>query len=975
MGIIARTAAITGSLLSSVRVHSALLLFIAAFAGLGVAKAQEASPDVPESSTDVSEPSSEASETSAGRLDATAAEEAETGTDTVQEADTSSGVELDPMVVEGREPTTEPEPDPTPAPRRTTSYARTPAPAPRQPVAPVQTAVPAPLDVPAPEGVEASLAGGEPTAYSPVQGYVATRSATGTKTDTPLLETPQSISVIGVEQMEDQGVQTLDEAVRYTPGVFADGFGVDSRNDNIIIRGTEGAIFIDGLAKNISGGIYQNTIPVEPYALERIEVLRGPSAMLYGATSVGGIVNGISKRPTLEPFAEAGIDYGSFDFKQLRGDVSGPISEEAGLYFRLTGLGRLAETQVDYVANDRWMLQPSIAFRPDADTEVLLLGNFQQDDTGSTAQFFPLEGTLYPNAQGRKIPRDTFAGIPSDYYDTEQESGTLLIDKKFDSGLKFHSGSRYTHTKNDYDSTYPAGLTSNRLSIINAPFEDFLGVPLVVPDYAPYLNASETELARLRYVSEVDTRVFTNDTFVTGEFATGKLQHEVTGGADYMSFLESSSDINLIDNLLTSSGINPGAITATQALVYDQAFAQIYPLALAQGPAVFDQIVGFPGAHLVVPGAASIIAAEAAAYSTDLASQFASGVDRDFVLASAGYDGTQKKYNVFKGSHKRSKYQIDINNLQAVSPKDVKPTRNPNQAQYQTGIYVQDQMRLGNWIGIAGIRQDWVNIGFEGSPDDHEQALSGRAALMYEFDAGIAPYVSWSQSFTPQPGVIVSDTLYVRTNGRAATPREGNQIEVGLKVQPRGSQFAVNLAAYQIEEENLTASPDTLFETLIGAARKIQGFEFEAIGNITPEIKVIASYTYTDSEFTDYPDPLAYKIGTADPTMPEHLASLWGIYTFGQGFLEGVSVGGGVRYIGEVTDVGEDLFTGLKYSVTTPDVTLFDASIGYETDHWRLAVTGQNLADKEYLVSCGAFTLTCGIGQARTIIGSATYRY
>lgn len=948
-----RLAAIAGGTLSYVR-DAMMLLLVMAFSSASIVHAQESSPEVQEADTATEAPP--------------AADSTVPPIEVQQEADAlpEPKPEEEPATAESQPAT------PRPRPITTTAVPKT-----RQATAQVQTAVQTPLQQPEPEGVERGTEGGEPTAYSPVEGYVATRSATGTKTDTPLIETPQSISVIGVDQMQDQGVQTLDEAVRYTPGVFANGFGVDTRNDNVIIRGTEGSVFIDGLSTGIQGGIYQNTIPIEPYALERIEVLRGPSAMLYGATSPGGLVNGISKRPTLEPFAEAGIDYGSFDFRQLRGDISGPLFENSDFYYRITGLGRLADTQVDYVDNDRWMLQPSIAYRPNEDTEVLLLANFQQDDSGSTAQFFPLEGTLYPTAQGRKIPRDTFAGIPTDHYDTDQESGTLLIDKKLNSGLKFHTGMRYTHTSNDYDSTYPAGLTSNRLSIINGPFEEFLGVPLVIPDYAPYLNPEQTELARLRYVSQVDTRVFTNDTYLTGEFDTGKIQHEVTGGADYMSFRESSADINLIDNLLTASGVNPATISAAEALAYNEAYSFILPQVRA---GTIDFVLSqFP------PGTPSFITdpfvqqalQEVPGITEGLANDFVTslGVDRDYVLNFAGYSGTQRKYNVFKGNHKRSSYQIDIANLQAVSPKDVKLTPNPDQAQYQTGIYIQDQLRLGNWIGIAGIRQDWVDIGFKGSPDTHEQATSGRAALMYEFDAGIAPYVSWSQSFTPQPGVIVSDTLYVRTNGRAATPREGNQIEVGVKIQPHGNRFALNLAAYELTEENLVASPDTLFETLIGAARRVRGFELEAIGNLTPEFKMIASYSYTDAVFTDYPDPLAYKIGTQDSAMPEHLASLWGIYTFSRGWLDGFWVGGGVRYIGEVTDVGEDLFTGQRFSVTTPSATLFDASIGYETDHWRWAVTGQNLEDKFYLVSCGAFTLTCGIGQARTIIGSATYKF
>jgi outer membrane receptor protein involved in Fe transport len=942
-------AAIARGLTVTVR-DAVLLLFMMAFTSAGLVQAQESesSPEAQEEQTAQEAAGTEAKPGPADTLPPV---------EVLQETDTEAEPKPE------AEPAAEPQPAVRPRPITTTAVPKT-----RQATAQVQTAVPSPLQQPEPEGVERGTEGGEPTAYSPVEGYVATRSATGTKTDTPLIETPQSISVIGVEQMQDQGVQTLDEAVRYTPGVFANGFGVDTRNDNVIIRGTEGSVFIDGLSTGIQGGIYQNTIPIEPYALERIEVLRGPSAMLYGATSAGGIVNGISKRPTLEPFAEAGVDYGSFDFRQLRGDLSGPLFENSDFYYRITGLGRLADTQVDYVDNDRWMLQPSIAYRPNEDIEVLLLGNFQRDDSGSTAQFFPLEGTLYPNAQGRKIPRDTFAGIPTDHYDTEQQSGTLLVDKKLNSGLKFHTGMRYTHTNNNYDSTYPAALTSNRLNIINAPFEGFLGVPLVIPDYAPYLNAEQTELARLRYVSEVDTRVFSSDTYLTGEFDTGKIQHEVTGGGDYMSFRESSADINLIDNLLTASGVDPAAISATEALYLDGAFSQIYPLVYSEVAAAYGPFLPFFLAEA---------AQQASSITSTLASDFVAGlgIDRNFVLNQAGYPGTQRKYNVFKGNHKRSSYQIDIANLAAVDPKKVKATPNPDQAQFQTGLYIQDQLRLGNWIGIAGIRQDWVDIGFKGSPDTHEQATSGRAALMYEFDAGIAPYVSWSQSFTPQPGVIVSDTLFVRTNGRAATPREGNQIEVGLKIQPRGSRFAVNLAAYELNEENLVASPDTLFETLIGAARRVRGFEFEAIGNLTDELVAIASYTYTDAVFTDYPDPLAYKIGTQDSAMPEHLASLWGIYTFSRGWLDGFSVGAGVRYIGEVTDVGEDLFTGRQFSVTTPSATLFDASIGYETDHWRWAVTAQNLEDELYLVSCGAFTLTCGIGQARTVIGSATYKF
>ncbi|WP_083226558.1 TonB-dependent siderophore receptor [Methyloligella halotolerans] len=855
----------------------------------------------------------------------------------VQEQEASQGIELNPIVVEGDEPS--PAAPPVRSARGT---------------APIQTAVPAPLPEPEPEGVERSTFGGEPTAYSPVEGYVATRSATGTKTDTPIMETPQSISVIGVEQMQDQGVQTLQEAVRYTPGVFADGFGLDTRNDYAIIRGIPAAYFIDGLQTQVVSGSNSNTIQIEPYALERIEVLRGPSSMLYGATSAGGIINGVSKRPTLEPFAEAGIDYGSFDFKQVRGDVSGPISEGSDWYYRITALGRRADTQVDYVDNDRFMIQPALSYRPDADTDVTFIANFRKDDGGSVQQFMPQAGTLYPNINGRIVPRDTFTGEPGDYYNTEQQSGTLLIDKTFNNKLKFHSGTRYTHTENEYDSTLPAPLTPARFSILNSPFANLLGTDLVIPDYAPFLDASQEEVARVRFVSNTETEVFNQDAYLTGEINTGRINHEITGGVDFMSFKEESSRADSLDNLLTSTSVNPGVVPAAEAA----AFAQAYPIALAQIPS------------FVPPATAQALATQ---FANDYVAGL--GINRQSVLQLAGYPGFQKNFNLYNPSYGPSDYQVDLGTFSPVDPNNLTLRENPTERQYQTGVYLQDQIRLGNWIGILGIRQDWVNIGFEGSPDTHEQATSGRAALMYEFDAGWAPYITWSQSFTPQPGQIVSDELFVRTNARAATPREGEQIEVGLKIQPDGSRFGLYMSAYQLTEENLVVSPDTLFETLIGAEVEAKGFEIEAIGNITDELKVIGAYSYTDAKYTDYPDPLGIKIGTQREGAPPHLASLWGIYTFSRGWLEGVSIGGGVRYIGEIEDVAVDITTGQRLEVTTPSVTLFDASLAYETDNWRWAVTAQNLEDTYYVLSCTAFRGDCAIGQARTVIGSATYKF
>ncbi len=200
----------------------------------------------------------------------------------------------------------------------------------------------------------------------PVKDYSAKNTATGTKTDTPLKEIPQSISVVGAEQIRDQGAHNIQEALRYVPGVVADAYGVDGRADGHFIRGTSSTDYLDGLKRTYS--YYTYTYRVDPYFLERIEVLKGPASVLYGQAPVGGIINQVSKRPQTEQGGEITVEYGTFDFKQVKFDMTGPVSSDGRWSYRLTGTARDAGTQVDNVDDDRTAIQPSITFRPDSDT-------------------------------------------------------------------------------------------------------------------------------------------------------------------------------------------------------------------------------------------------------------------------------------------------------------------------------------------------------------------------------------------------------------------------------------------------------------------------------------------------------------------------------------------------------------------------------------------------------------------------------
>ena len=144
-----------------------------------------------------------------------------------------------------------------------------------------------------------------------VDGYLANLSATATKTDTPILVTPQSISVVTQDQITAQGVQSVNDALRYTPGVSLQSFGANTFFDSLKLRGFDAPRYLDGLRLPNDSTTF--AVPrIETYGLERLEVLKGPSSGLYGQSNPGGLINMVSKRPTETPHYDVLGTFGSF---------------------------------------------------------------------------------------------------------------------------------------------------------------------------------------------------------------------------------------------------------------------------------------------------------------------------------------------------------------------------------------------------------------------------------------------------------------------------------------------------------------------------------------------------------------------------------------------------------------------------------------------------------------------------------------
>jgi iron complex outermembrane receptor protein len=351
------------------------------------------------------------------------------------------------------------------------------------------------------------------TGTGPVVGYVAKQSVTATKTDTPILETPQSISVIPKDQIADQQTHTITEALRYTPGISLDTASATTFYDSVYIRGFLAPQYLDGLRLPIDPGTSFAVPRIEPYGLERLEVLKGPSSGLYGAAAPGGLLNMVSKRPTATPHAEIEGQYGSFDRFQGGFDVGGALDKDGQFLARIVGLGRDANTQIDFLQDNKVFIAPSFTWRPNADTSFTILTQYQDVKNKGFQQYVPGQGSLLFNPFGR-ISRNTYIGEPGDSegYHAKQAMAGYAFEHRFNEVFQFRQNFRYTDASNNLAGVRDEGIN---------------------PDI-------RTTNRSINYVVS-DSRNIAVDNQLQADFNTGPLRHTVLAGLDYLD-IKSSSD-------------------------------------------------------------------------------------------------------------------------------------------------------------------------------------------------------------------------------------------------------------------------------------------------------------------------------------------------------------------------------------------------------------------------------------------------
>ncbi|EJD6490424.1 TPA: TonB-dependent siderophore receptor [Citrobacter koseri] len=675
----------------------------------------------------------------------------------------------------------------------------------------------------------------EPTA--PVKGMVATKTLSATKTSAELVKTPQSVSVVTRDQMDALDATSVSQALRYTAGAFTEYRGSSNRNDEVFVRGFSYVPkFLDGLSFGATASSQTGT--VDPWLLERVELVRGPASVLFGQVNPGGLISMTSKRPTSEPIHKVQFSTGNRDLAEGAFDFGGPLSDDGRVLYRLNGIARTQHNQVEDYKDSRVAIAPAITWYPNDQTRFTLLTSYQKDPDAGYRNFLPAYGTV-TSANGKYIPLDFNVSDPD--YDQSWREQTMVgyeFEHQFNDMMTFRQNARYASIKQKYR-------------------------------YLVYFNSKpeSTLLSRRAQHEERTTNEFGIDNQLEAQFATAQMNHTLLGGLDY----KSSNDKQL---LMRGSGSQ-----------YDM-------------------------------------------------------------------DWTHPVYGV------------------NVDESTFSPASHEQQNLDQMGLYLQDQMSWNNWELLLSGRYDWTEVRTTDyinseKTQQNDNKFTWRTGLLYAFDFGLSPYISYSTSYEPN----------LQTNRAPDSapfkPTTGKQTEVGVKYQPVDNTL-MSLALYDLKQSNVSTYNSTLgwFENA-GEVRS-KGVEAEIHSSLWDSVNLIGSYTYTDAETVN--TTVAGTEGKTPARIPAHMASAFASYTFPGGPLKSLTTGVGVRYIG--TSYGD-----AKNTFKVPAVDLYDAMVSYELGELNSSLKGaavqfnvNNIADTKYVASCASDT-ACFYGVGRTVTATVSYSW
>ncbi|HHJ1296261.1 TonB-dependent siderophore receptor [Pseudomonas sp. P1B16] len=263
----------------------------------------------------------------------------------------------------------------------------------------------------------------------------------GGKVATSILNTPASVSVVTRKEMEQRSVSTTEEALLYTPGVISDFYGSDDRNDYFQIRGFQATTYRDGLTLSSMRGVRE-----DPFAYERIEILRGANSTLFGPADPGGSVNFVTKQPRFEQFGQGYVTYGSYDHAETGIDVGDALNDEKTLAGRFTAKMQNSDREYDHSQDDNRFVMGGLTWAPTDYTSATVILDYLKTDSSPNSGGYPLD---------KEYDRSDFYGEPSyNFHNVERTSLSGNITHDFDNGFVLRSNLRYSELSDDFGYAY-----------------------------------------------------------------------------------------------------------------------------------------------------------------------------------------------------------------------------------------------------------------------------------------------------------------------------------------------------------------------------------------------------------------------------------------------------------------------------------------------------------------------------------------
>lgn len=288
-----------------------------------------------------------------------------------------------------------------------------------------------------------------------VNGYLARRSTTATRTDTPLREVPQSVTVTTQQSIRDLSMQNLQDVLRYVPGA---GFGQGEGNrDNPVLRGqsTTASLFVDGLRDDVQ---YYRDL----YNIDRVETLLGPNAMIFGRGGAGGVINRVTRQADWSQVREVRLQAGSFNDYRGSFDLGQGITDYAA--FRMMGMYEESDSYRDGVHLRRYGINPTFAFRIGDATRInISYENFRDERTGDRG---------IPSFMGRPLRTGTsqFFGDPGKSpVHINVNALNIAAEHRFESGILLRNQFRFASYDKMYQNVFPGAVNANATAVaINA---------------------------------------------------------------------------------------------------------------------------------------------------------------------------------------------------------------------------------------------------------------------------------------------------------------------------------------------------------------------------------------------------------------------------------------------------------------------------------------------------------------------------